>query len=167
MAETKVPAPGGTAPDFTLPDKDGKKVTLKELRGRWVVLYFYPEDDTPGCTLEAVDFSAENETLAEMGATVLGVSPDSEESHCRFYDKHDLHVTLLSDEKHAVIRRYGAWQPITLPGKETTGVVRSTFLIDPGGTVRHSWTGVHAAGHVAQVKDTLASLLEPAVSAPQ
>ncbi len=158
MAESTIPADGAKAPAFTLPDKDGKKISLKDFLGSWVVLYFYPKDNTSGCTLEAVDFSAANETLAKMGAKVLAVSPDSPQSHCRFADAHGLTITLLSDQDRAVLAKYGAWGKKKLYGKESTGVIRSTFLIGPDGRVRRSWTKVKVPGHVDAVKEALASL---------
>ncbi len=146
---------GKKAPDFCLPDKDGGRTCLKDFKGRYVVLYFYPKDNTSGCTLEAIDFSAEIDQLKKLNAVVLGVSPDSPESHCRFYDKHNLKVTLLSDPDHAVIERYGAWGEKNMYGKKSMGVIRSTCLIDPDGKILHVWFRVKVAGHVQEVKRKL------------
>jgi peroxiredoxin Q/BCP len=148
-------SPGATAPPFILPDSDGKAVSLGDLRGRWVVLYFYPRDNTSGCTTEALDFTALAPEFNRRKATIIGISPDSCESHARFMLKHDLGITLLSDKGRDVLKQYGAWQLKKLYGKETYGVVRSTFLIDGEGIIRHVWDKVKVAGHAEQVLVTL------------
>lgn len=154
MAES-VLTPGKKAPAFTLPDQDGKKVALKDLAGQWVVLYFYPKDDTPGCTTEACEFTEGIEAFRDLDAVVLGCSPDSPESHRKFIEKFGLKVTLLSDEKKTVMEKYGAWGEKTMYGKKVVGVLRSTVLIDPQGKVARVWPNVKAAGHAAKVKEAL------------
>ncbi len=151
-------AVGQSAPAFTLPDQDGKPVSLQDLQGRWVVLYFYPKDDTPGCTTEACDFSTGLKDFEDCNATVLGCSPDSAASHRQFIAKHDLKISLLSDENHELMGRYGAWGDKNRYGKITQGVLRSTVLIDPQGKVAHHWKNVKAAGHAEQVRKKLAEV---------
>lgn len=150
--------PGKPAPDFTLPDQDGVPVRLADFRGSWVVLYFYPKDDTPGCTTEACEFTAGMADFAGMGAVVLGCSPDPPARHRKFAAKYGLGVRLLSDEDRAVLRHYGAWGAKTMYGRVTEGVIRSTVLVDPEGRVAHHWPRVKAAGHAGQVKQRLAEL---------
>ena len=149
---------GKKAPDLTLLDQDGEKVSLKDFRGSWVVLYFYPKDDTPGCTTEACEFTAGIRDFRGLDAKVVGCSPDSPESHRRFIEKFKLAVTLLSDPEHKAMEKYGAWGEKTLYGKTTVGVIRSTVLIDPAGKVAHHWARVQAAGHAEKVRDRLAEL---------
>jgi peroxiredoxin Q/BCP len=149
---------GKEAPPFCLPDKDGKQVCLKGFKGKWLVLYFYPKDNTSGCTLEAVHFTQARNVFRKMGAEIVGVSPDTMESHCSFADKHKLEITLLSDAEHKVLESYGVWQKKKMYGKEFWGVVRSTFLIDPKGKIRYLWSKVKVAGHVEEVKDKLVEL---------
>jgi peroxiredoxin Q/BCP len=151
---------GAEAPGFCLPDQKGDEVCLEDLRGRWVVLYFYPKDNTKGCTLEAIDFTMNKERIEGMNATVLGVSPDSVKSHQGFCDKHGLTITLLSDPEHDVLEAYGVWQLKMMYGKEYQGVVRSTFLVDPEGRIAHTWTRVKVADHVEVVIEKLAELQE-------
>ena len=155
---TAAPKKGETAPDFCLPDKDRNTVCLKDLRSKWVVLYFYPKDNTSGCTLEAIDFTRDLDDFKSMNTEVLGVSPDSPESHCRFYDKNNLRVTLLSDTDKEVLQKYGAWGTKKMYGKEYEGVIRTTFLLDPEGKVAEVWNKVKVNGHVKDVRDTLESL---------
>ena len=145
------PEPGDTAPDVALPDETGTVHNLADQRGRWTVLYFYPEDDTPGCTTEACQFRDLNETYADTGADVWGVSPDNGTSHRRFREKFDLPFTLLSDVDHGVAERYGAWQEKNNYGKKYWGIVRSSYLIDPDGRVARAWPRVKADGHAAEV----------------
>lgn len=147
---------GDPAPLFCLPDQEGKEICLETLIGRWLVLYFYPRDNTSGCTLEAVDFTSHLERFHSLGAEVIGVSPDSPESHSRFRAKHQLKLRLLSDQEHAVMATYGAWGKKKLYGKEYEGVIRSTFLIDPKGNLRVTWPGVKVKGHVEEVLTALA-----------
>jgi peroxiredoxin Q/BCP len=149
---------GDKAPQFCLPDKDGRQICLKDFKGKWLVLYFYPKDNTSGCTLEAMHFTMSLNAFRKMGAEIVGVSPDSMESHCRFADKHKLKVTLLSDTDHKVLESYGVWQKKKLYGREFWGVVRSTFLIDPEGKIGYVWRKVKVAGHVEDVKNRLSQL---------
>ena len=146
------------APDFCLPDQGGDEVCLSDLRGRWVVLYFYPRDNSKGCTMEAAAFTANLENFEQLGAVILGVSPDSVRSHRNFVDKHILKITLLSDPEHKVLEKYGVWQLKKMFGRESHGVVRSTFIIDPEGDIRHAWRKVRVKGHVEEVKQKLSEL---------
>jgi peroxiredoxin Q/BCP len=144
--------PGNKAPDFTLRDATGREVSLGDFAGRQVILYFYPRDDTPGCTKEACGFRDQWEELSRSGAVVLGVSADDAESHRRFATKHRLPFTLLSDSDHSVMRAYGAYGEKMLYGRKVTGVIRSTVWIGPDGRVRRHWARVaNAAKHPAQV----------------
>ncbi len=142
---------GDKAPAFTLPDKDGTKVSLKDFAGRRVVVYFYPADDTPGCTKEACQFNDNLRAFSRAEVAVVGVSPDGAEAHARFASKYGLKFPLLSDPTHAVMERYGAWGEKTLYGRKTVGVIRSTFLIDEKGGVTRAWYSVRADGHAAKV----------------
>ena len=150
--------PGTEAPDFTLTTHDGDPLTLSSLRGRLVVLYFYPRDDTPGCTKEACGFRDIEMQLTQAGAIVLGVSPDSPESHARFRDKYSLPFTLLADPDHAVAERYGAWREKNMYGKKSLGIARSTFLIDPTGRVAKVFKAVKTAVHAEQVLTAIEGL---------
>jgi peroxiredoxin Q/BCP len=150
--------PGSKAPDFTLLTHDGTKLKLSSLRGRPVVLYFYPKDDTPGCTREACGFRDARAGLAKAGAVVLGVSPDLPESHEKFRAKHRLSFTLLSDPEHVVAEKYGAWREKTLYGRKSLGIVRSTYLIDAAGKMARVFKAVRADGHADQVLAALAEL---------
>ena len=149
---------GSEAPSFCLPDQDGETLCLKAFRGKWVVLYFYPKDNTKGCTLEAIDFTMRKNEFEEMGAVILGVSPDSVESHRDFCDGHGLSITLLSDPGLKVLEAYGVWQLRKMYGREFHGVVRSTFLIDQEGNLAHEWRKVRVGGHVEEVKLRLKEL---------
>jgi peroxiredoxin Q/BCP len=151
---------GAEAPGFCLPDQKGEEVCLENIRGRWVVLYFYPKDNTKGCTLEAIDFTMNKDRIEGMGATVLGVSPDSVESHRGFCDEHGLTITLLSDPGHGVLETYGVWQLKRTFGREFPGVVRSTFLVDPDGRIAHAWKRVKVADHVEAIIEKLTELQE-------
>jgi peroxiredoxin Q/BCP len=154
---------GTRAVDFCLPDADENRVCLNDFRGKWVVLYFYPKDNTSGCTLEAVDFTGMKKRFLERNAHVIGVSPDSTRSHCNFRDKHGLQITLLSDPDHTVLEKYGVWVLKKMYGREYHGVERSTFLIDPQGLIRHIWLKVKAKGHVEDVFSRLLTLQEGSV----
>ena len=149
---------GKPAPKFTLHDEDGAAVRLSDLAGQWVVLYFYPKDDTPGCTVEACEFTSGLAGFAKLRAAVLGCSRDSPESHRRFIAKHKLKVRLLSDPDHTAMEAYGAWGEKSNYGKKTLGVIRSTVLIDPKGRVAYHWPTVKAAGHAEAVHTKLAEL---------
>jgi len=149
---------GKKAPAFSLPDEGGARVSLEDFEGRWVVLYFYPRDDTPGCTTEACDFTSGLAGFRSLDATVLGCSPDTPESHRKFIAKHNLRVKLLSDREHAVMEKYGAWGKKMMYGKTVEGVIRSTVLIDPAGKVAHHWRAVKAQGHAEKVRQRLEEL---------
>jgi peroxiredoxin Q/BCP len=149
---------GSQAPEFTLPADDGKKVTLSALRGQPVVLYFYPKDDTPGCTKEACSFRDRKSELAKLGAKVFGISGDTLESHGKFRDKFKLNFPLLADVDHKVAERYGAWREKNMYGKKSLGIQRSTFLIDGEGKIAKVWKSVKVDGHDQQVLDALAAI---------
>jgi peroxiredoxin Q/BCP len=149
---------GKKAPEFTLPADDGSKVKLKELRGGAVVLYFYPRDDTPGCTREACAFRDRRKEILKAGAKVFGVSTDDVASHVKFRDKYELNFPLLADVDHKVAEKYGAWREKNMYGKKSWGVQRSTFLIDAEGVVRKVWKKVQVDGHDDQVLAALAEL---------
>lgn len=146
------------APDFALIDDHQQTVRLQDFRGRWIVLYFYPKDNTSGCTLEAREFTKALNTFGSLNAVVLGVSPDSIESHCRFRDKHELKLSLLSDPDHAALEAYNVWDLKKMMGREYYGVIRSTFIIDPKGVIRALWRKVKVNNHVNTVLQTLESL---------
>jgi peroxiredoxin Q/BCP len=149
---------GATAPDFTLKSDKGQDVRLSELRGKPVVLYFYPKDDTPGCTREACAFRDRSADLKKAGAAVLGVSPDDVASHGQFRDKYSLNFPLLADTDHKIADAYGAWREKNMYGKKSMGIQRSTFLIDPAGKVRKIWKRVNVDGHDEAVLAALSAL---------
>jgi peroxiredoxin Q/BCP len=149
---------GSRAPDFCLPDQQGRDVCLADFKGKWVVLYFYPKDNTPGCTIEAVDFTCIHREFEQMGTVILGVSPDSVKSHQGFIEKQELTITLLSDTERQVLESYGAWGLKKMYGKESYGVIRSTFLIGPDARIAFAWPNVKAKGHAEAVKQKLAQL---------
>jgi peroxiredoxin Q/BCP len=150
--------PGTKAPDFSLPRDGGGEVALSDLGGKTVVLYFYPKDDTSGCTKEAIAFTELMPEFEAAGATVLGVSKDSVKKHDKFRDKHALTVTLLSDDESDVCERYGVWAEKSMYGKTYMGIERSTFLIDGEGTVREVWRKVKVPGHAEKVLDAVKAL---------
>ena len=152
-------APGSPAPDFDLPTDTGR-VRLSDLRGRTVVLFFYPKDDTPGCTTESVGFSQATEAFDEVGAVVVGVSKDTVGKHAKFRAKHGLTVELGSDTDGDVIERYGAWGEKQLYGRSYMGIDRSTFLIDGEGVIRRIWRKVRVPGHVDEVLQAARDLAE-------
>lgn len=156
MATTCV-SEGQKAPAFDLPAKSGGNVSLKDLVGKAVVLYFYPKDDTPGCTIEANEFEKLRGDFEKRGALVLGVSPDSAASHCKFADKYGLGFDLLADENHETAEAYGVWVEKNRFGKKYWGIQRATFLIDAHGTIAKTWPKVKPEGHAAEV---LAALQE-------
>ncbi len=156
MAESSIPDVGSKAPAFTLENQDGKKVSLKDFEGKWVVLYFYPKDNTPGCTTEACEFTDAMPNFKNLKAVVLGVSPDSIKSHQDFMAKQNLGITLLSDPDHRILEKYGVWQLKKNYGREYHGVVRTTFLINPNGRIEHIWEKVKAKGHAEAVREFLA-----------
>ncbi len=149
---------GKKAPAFALTADDGKKLKLSDLKGSPVVLYFYPKDDTPGCTKEACAFRDRKAEMEKLGAKLLGVSPDTVESHVKFRDKYRLNFPLLADPDHAVAEKYGAWREKNMYGKKTMGIQRSTYLIDAGGKVAKVWQRVSVDGHDEQVMAAIQSL---------
>jgi len=149
---------GNQAPAFSLPNQDEVEISLRDLEGKWVVLYFYPKDNTPGCTTEACDFTAEVPFFDALGSVILGVSPDSPKKHRSFSEKQNLDITLLADVTTDVAQAYGVWQMKKNYGKEYMGIVRSTFLINPEGKIAHIWSNVKVAGHAQAVKEMLESL---------
>ena len=153
-----MPEAGDRAPQFTLPDQDGRKVALKDLKGQPVVIYFYPKDDTPGCTTQACGIRDQWSEFENAGAVVLGISPDTVESHERFAAKHDLPHTLLADPDRKVLEKYGAYGEKVLYGKTTVGVIRSTFLVGPDGRIAKVWKRVQTKKHADQVLKALAEL---------
>lgn len=146
---------GEKAPAFSLPDQDGKKVALKDLKGNLSVLYFYPADDTPGCTKEACQFNENLSAFNRAKVKVLGVSPDGAIKHQRFKEKYKLKFPLLSDPEHKAMEAYGAWGEKSMYGKKTLGVIRSTFLIDERGVIAQAWYNVRADGHAAKVLEAI------------
>ncbi len=149
---------GEKAPEFCLKDAEERDICLKDFRGKWVILYFYPKDNTSGCTKEAVGFSEVIDEIHKLGGEVIGISKDSIKSHRNFIKKHDLKVILLSDPEHKVIEEYGAWQLKKNYGREYYGTVRSTFLIDPEGKIVYIWPKVKVKGHVEEVINKLKEL---------
>lgn len=156
---SSIPKTGEKAPSFSATNQDGESVKLEDFQSNWLILYFYPKDDTPGCTVEAKDFSEYSAKFDALGAKILGVSPDSEKSHCKFIKKHNLSIELISDPEHQVCFSYSVWQLKKFMGKEYMGVVRSTFLIAPDGTLAHTWSNVRTKGHVEKVLNKLQELL--------
>ncbi len=149
---------GDQAPEICLPDMDGNEVCLADARGSFVVLYFYPKDNSSSCTIEAKDFTAEAAAFAGEGARVIGISPDSTESHRRFTEKQGLDLTLLSDPDRLSMEAFGVWVKKRMYGKEYMGVERSTFIIDPEGRIAAAWRAVKVKGHAAAVLDRLREL---------
>ncbi|MCH2547584.1 MAG: thioredoxin-dependent thiol peroxidase [Alphaproteobacteria bacterium] len=148
---------GSVAPDFTLPSDGGDTVSLSDFAGKKIVLYFYPKDDTPGCTVEAQDFAQLHESFAASDAVILGVSKDSVKKHDKFKAKHCLPFALLSDDAE-VCERYGVWVEKSMYGKKYMGIERSTFLIDTNGKISHIWNKVKVSGHAQDVLDCVKSL---------
>ena len=151
---------GQSAPHFCLPDQDGNRTCLEDIRGTWVVLYFYPKDNTAGCSLEAKDFSCLKNDFEAENTVILGVSKDSQESHKRFIEKKELEIKLLSDRQADIHKAYDVLHPKRLRGRESTGTVRTTFLINPAGRVMRVWDDVKAAGHAEKVLSELKLLKE-------
>lgn len=146
---------GQKAPAFAAQNQAGERVSLADFKGKNVVLYFYPRDNTPGCTVEACEFRDEHSALKKKGAVVLGVSPDSEKSHQKFIEKFSLPFPLLVDEDHAIAEAYGAWGEKSLYGRKFMGIIRSTVLIGPDGNVKKVWPKVSPKGHANEVLDAL------------
>jgi peroxiredoxin Q/BCP len=153
---------GEKAPAFTLTDDSGKKVKLADFKGSPVVLYFYPKDDTPGCTREACAFRDRSSELKKLGAKVFGVSPDDVASHVKFRDKFKLNFALLADPDHQVAEKFGAWREKNMYGKKSMGIVRSTFLIGADGVVKKVWRSVKVDGHDSAVVEALTQLKDKA-----
>ena len=154
MAEVRL-APGDAAPDFSMSDAAGNEVSLSSLRGQRVIIYFYPAAMTPGCTTQACDFRDSLSSLAAAGFAVLGISPDSPAKLAKFRDRDGLTFPLLSDEKRAVLEAYGAYGEKMLYGKKSVGVIRSTFVVGPDGTIEQAQYAVKATGHVARLRKEL------------
>ena len=148
MAQPKV---GESAPDFSLPTGDASVLSLRDLRGKKVVLYFYPKDNTSGCTKEACSFQESNAAIKKKGAVVVGVSTDSPESHRKFASKHDLSFPLVSDEKKRLVKQYGVWKEKSMYGKKYMGIERTTFIIDEKGKIAHIFPKVKVDGHSEEV----------------
>ena len=142
---------GAPAPDFALPDQDGEPVSLASFAGKALVLYFYPKDDTSGCTAEAIDFNGKAAAFAKAGAAILGVSPDPVKSHVKFREKHGLAIPLASDEEKTMLGAYGVWVEKSMYGKKYMGVERTTVLIDKAGKIAKIWPKVKVTGHVDEV----------------
>ena len=155
MSELK---PGDKAPDFTLPADGGRQASLRELQGKSVVLYFYPKDDTPGCTKEAIGFSEAIDEFDAANAVVIGVSKDTVAKHDKFRDKHELKVMLASDEAGEVVEAYGAWVEKSMYGRKYMGIERSTFLINQDGIIEKLWNKVKVNGHVDDVLNAVKAL---------
>lgn len=150
--------PGQPAPDFTAPRDGGGTLTLSDLRPKAVVLYFYPKDDTPGCTTEAIDFTAQADAFDAAGAVVVGVSKDPVKSHDKFIAKHALGIALVSDAEGDICERYGTWGERSMYGKKYMGIERTTVLIDGDGKVARVWNKVKVPGHVAEVLEAVKAL---------
>jgi peroxiredoxin Q/BCP len=155
MTELKI---GTLAPDFCLPDPGRGEICLANQREKWVILYFYPKDNTSGCTMEALEFTAAEKEFKEKNAVILAASPDSLRSHTNFREKHGLTINLLSDNDKETLQEYGAWQLKKMYGREYMGVVRSTFIIDPDGYIAYIWPKVRVKGHVDAVMAKLEEL---------
>jgi len=138
-------------PQFCLKNQNNEAVCDKDYKGKWLVVYFYPKDNTPGCTLEARNFTYYENEFNNLDTKVIGISPDSCESHQKFTNKHDLTVTLLSDPEHDVLEKFDVWKPKKFYGKEFLGVIRSTFIVDPEGKIRYIWNKVKVPGHIENV----------------
>ena len=143
---------GTQAPDFSLPDQDGQQVSLSSLRGKKVLIYFYPKAMTPGCTKQACDFRDSLDALNAAGVKVVGISPDKPEKLAKFRERDALTFPLISDPDHAVLEEYGAWGEKNLYGKKYVGVIRSTFVIGADGRIEQAWRNVKATGHVAKLR---------------
>ncbi len=149
---------GNIAPEFCLPNQDDVEICTRDLKGKWLVLYFYPKDNTPGCTTEACEFTEAEPLFDELNAVILGVSADTPKKHRSFIEKQALQITLLSDESTQMMQEYGVWQMKKNYGKEYMGIVRTTFILDPQGKIAAVWNNVRVKEHVAKVKEKLAEL---------
>ena len=150
---------GDAIPPFCIANQDEEEICFRDIKGRWIILYFYPKDNTQGCTTEACDFTASLPDFSSLNAIVLGVSPDSPKKHRNFIEKRDLKLTLLADEDKSLCKSFGVWQQKKNFGKEYMGVVRSTYLIAPKGTLAFKWEKVRVKGHVEVVKEKLREVL--------
>ena len=148
------------AVDFCLPNQDNTEICLRDLRGKWIILYFYPKDNTPGCTTEAKEFSELLDEFEKLNAIVIGISPDSPQKHCNFIEKHNLKVLLLSDEEKKIIKEFGAWGLKKSYGREYEGLIRSTFIINPKGEIVKEFKNVRAKGHAERILRELKKLQE-------
>ena len=155
MAELTI---GQTAPEFELPRDGGGTLSLADLRGKPVVLYFYPKDDTSGCTAQAIDFTALKPEFEKAGAVVVGISPDSAKSHAKFKAKHELGIDLVSDEARGTLEEYGVWVEKSMYGRKYMGVERTTFLIGPEGRILRIWNKVKVPGHAEEVLEAVRAL---------
>jgi peroxiredoxin Q/BCP len=151
--------PDSLAPNFSAPNADGQNVSLSDFVGQWLILYFYPKDNTSGCTTEAIAFSEKLAEFRALNAQVVGVSPDTTTSHSKFIEKHNLTIELISDPDHQVAEAYEVWGLKKFMGKEYMGIVRSTFLIDPTGKIARIWSNVRVKGHGDQVLQSLQGLI--------
>ena len=149
---------GQKAPEFATPNQRGEISKLADFAGQWLVLYFYPKDNTPGCSTEAIDFTALSPQFQQLNAVILGVSPDSEKSHCRFIEKHNLTIQLLSDTEHQLAEIYQVWGLKKFMGKEYMGIKRATFLINPQGNIAYIWSNVKVKAHAEAVLKKLEEL---------
>ncbi|MBE9088802.1 thioredoxin-dependent thiol peroxidase [Microcystis aeruginosa LEGE 11464] len=149
---------GQKAPEFATPNQRGEISKLADFAGQWLVLYFYPKDNTPGCSTEAINFTALSPQFQQLNAVIIGVSPDSEKSHCRFIEKHNLTIQLLSDTDHQLAEIYQVWGLKKFMGKEYMGIKRSTFLIDPQGNIAYIWSNVKVKAHAEAVLKKLEEL---------
>ena len=142
---------GQPAPEFTASNQLGVTLNLRDFQNQWLILYFYPKDNTPGCTTEAIDFTNQLAQFKSLNAQVVGISPDSIDSHAKFMNKHNLEITLLSDPEHQIAEQYGVWQLKKFMGKEYMGIVRSTLIIDPDGKIAYIWSNVRIKNHINNV----------------
>jgi thioredoxin-dependent peroxiredoxin len=149
---------GQSAPEFTGLDRSGKSISLQDFHDRWLVLYFYPKDNTPGCTTEAIEFTTNLAEFQALNAEIVGISPDSIASHDKFITKHSLQITLVSDPEHQIAESFDVWQLKKFMGKEYMGIIRSTFLIDPTGKIAQIWPNVRVKNHVDNVLAKLKQL---------
>jgi len=149
---------GNAAPEFCLPNQDDVEICLRDIKGKWIVLYFYPKDNTPGCTTEACEFTEAAPDFSDLDAIILGVSADSTKKHRNFIEKKELGITLLSDEDTSMMQEYGVWQLKKNYGREYMGIVRTTYIIDPDGVIKAVFPKVRVKEHVAKVKAELEAL---------
>lgn len=150
---------GEFAPDFAAIDRHSNSISLQDFKNQWLVLYFYPKDNTPGCTTQAIEFTEKLPQFQALNTQVVGISPDSIGSHGKFITKHNLEIILLSDPEHQIAETYGVWQLKKFMGKEYMGIVRSTFLLDPSGKITQIWSNVRVKNHVDAVLDAVKQLI--------